>query len=170
MSDYWMDRYLFTYILAICTGKLILLIVLTAVNPNHPHISIQYVVPIHTLPYYKASVRCSSSSPQVWLAVTLLYSGVVLFVVMLLAIMTRHIKKGMYKDTKKVNVFIFSVVLTLAITILLWFVFLESGIEIGANIAEWLTSFTISTLCQACIFIPKLLPLAIKKVFISRIR
>ena len=170
MSNYWMDKYLFTYILAICTGKVILLIVLTAVDPNHPHIRIQYVVPIHTLPYYTATVHCSNSSPQVWLAVTLSYSGVLLFMVMLLAIMTRHIKKGMYKDTKKVNVFIFSVVLTLAVTILLWFVFLESGVETGANIAEWLVSFTISTLCQACIFVPKLLPLAIKKTFISRIR
>ena len=168
MSNYWLDKYLFMYIIAICAGKLILLTVLTAANPTHPHVSKQYVVPVnvHRLPYYRATVYCSSSSPQVWLALTLFYSGVVLFMVMLLAIMTRHIKKGVYKDTKKVNVFIFSVVLSLAITLLLWFVFLESGTETGVNITEWLASFSISTLCQACIFVPKLLPLAIKKIFI----
>ena len=168
MSNYWMDKYLFTFIVAICMGKLILLIVLTATDPNYPDVSVQYVVPTHMLPYYAATVHCSNSSPQVWLAVTLLYSGVLLFMVMLLAILTRHVKKGMYKDTKKVNVFIFSVVLTLAVTILLWFVFLESDIETGANIAEWLASFTVSTLCQLCIFTPKLLPIALKKMQLSR--
>ena len=170
MSNYWMNKYLFTFIVALCMGKLILLTVLTATNPNGPTNSTQYVVPTHMLPYYAVTVHCSSSSPQAWLAVNLLYSGVLLFMVMVLAILTRHIKKGIYKDTKKVNIFIFSVVLSLAVTILLWFVFLELGIETGANIAEWLASITVSALCQVCIFVPKLLPLAIKKIMLSRIR
>ena len=168
MSDYWKDKYLVVYILAICLGKLILLIVLTATDPSYPHTSLQYVPPdpIHRLPYYAEAVHCASNSPQVWLISTLLYSGVLLFMVMLLAIMTRHIKKDVYKDTKKVNVFIFFVVLSLAVAILLWFLFLELGTETGENIGEWLASFSISMLCQVCIFVPKLLPLAVKKMHV----
>ena len=168
MSKYWMNKYLFVCILAICIGKLIIFIILTISDPHQPNFSTQYVVPndLYSPPYYAETVHCSTRSPQVWLAVTLLYSGLLLFVVMLLAIMTRHIQKGMYKDTKKVNVFIFLVVLALATTILLWFVFLELDFETGANISEWLASFSVSILCQVCIFVPKLLPLAIKKIFV----
>ena len=166
MSDYWKDKYLVAYILAICIGKLILLIALTVADPSHPHRNLQYVPPdpIHRLPYYEEAVHCTTNAPQVWLIATALYSGVVLFMVMLLAIMTRHIKKHVYKDTKKVNVFIFFVVLSLAVAILLWFLFLELGNETGENIGEWLVSFSISMLCQVCIFVPKLLPLAVKKI------
>jgi gamma-aminobutyric acid type B receptor len=166
MSNYWKDKYLVIYILAICTGKLILLIILTAIHPSRPDSSIQYVAPTHGLPYLAETVHCSSGAPQVWLITTLLYSGVLLFMVMLLAIMTRHIRNDVYKDTKKVNVFIFSITLLLPVAIILWFLSLESSIEIENRIGEWLASFAISMLCQVCIFVPKLLPLAVKKLYI----
>ena len=170
MSNYWLDKYLLLYILVMCIGKLIILAVLTVVIPIQPNISTQYVVALQKTPYYAERTYCSSKSPEVWLAVTLVYSGVLLFMVMLLAILTRHIRNSEYKDTKKVNVFIFIVVMTLAITILLWLVFSSLEIEIGGNITEWLTSFSVAMLCQVCIFVPKLLPLAIKKIFGGRAR
>ena len=85
-----------------------------------------------------------------------------------LAIQTRHVKKSIYKDTKKVNIFIFLAVICLTTTLPLWVVFLGKGIEVGAAVAEWVSLYSIPMLCQACLFVPKTLPVIIRK-FKSRI-
>ena len=85
-----------------------------------------------------------------------------------LAIQTRHVKKSIYKDTKKVNIFIFLAVICLTTTLPLWVVFLGKRIEVGAAIAEWVSLYSIPMLCQACLFVPKTLPVIIRK-FKSRI-
>ena len=84
--------------------------------------------------------------------------------VVVLAIETRHIKNDPYKDTKKVNVFIFLVVIVLAISVPLKNIFDEIQIEVGANMVEWLDYFFLSLLCQVCLFVPKTLPLAVKLI------
>ena len=82
--------------------------------------------------------------------------------VVVLAIETRHIKNDPYKDTKKVNVFIFLVVIVLAISVPLRNIFEEIKIETVANVFEWLGYFFVPLLCQVCLFCPKTLPLAVK--------
>ena len=159
MSDYWVDKYLVIYALLICVGKVLLLILWNSTTPISSDVSREYIEGGSGLPYYQGTTHCVTS--EVWSAVTLLYSGVLLFMVVVLAIETRHIKNDTYKDTKKVNVFIFLVVIVLAITVPLRIIFEAINIEVGANISEWLAYFSIPLLCQVCLFAPKTLPLAI---------
>ena len=160
MNDYWVNGYLFIYSLLICMGKIVLLIIWNSVDPIKSEINQVYISASDRLPYYQATLRCRIS--RVWSIIILLYSGVLLFMVVVLAIQTRHIKNNLYKDTKKVNIFIFLVVIILTIAKLFLFVFDELGIETGANVSEWLAYLTIPLLCQGFLFIPKILPLALK--------
>ena len=164
MSKYWEDKYLFFYALLICTGKILLLILWNSITPICSNNYLEYIPVGSGLPYYRATTHCNTS--VLWSTVSLLYSGVLLFMVVVLAIETRHIRNDPYKDTKKVNVFIFSVVIVMAISLPLRNIFEEIKIEVGANIFEWLGYFFLSLLCQVCLFTPKTLPLAVK--FVSR--
>ena len=161
-SRLWSDHYLFMYTLIICVGKAVLLILWNSTDSIHLDVHKLYVSKPDQLPYYAATVMCHSSG--VWFAATALYSGVLCFLVVMLAVATRHIKKDSFKDTKKVNVFIFSVLIIILSNLSLRIFFDEVGNETGNDIAEWLLSFSIPLLCQVCLFIPKTLPLALKKI------
>ena len=166
MSDYWEDKYLLIYTLILSSGKVVLLILWNIIDPIHPKLNPTYVYEPDTVPYYMATISCvcNSLSPTVWLFVTKLYSALLFVMVVFLAIQTRHVKNTTYKDTKKVNIFIFVVTVCLAITIPLWIFFIEVDIEIGANVAEWLSLFTIPLACQVCLFLPKTLPVVFRKI------
>lgn len=169
MSKYWDDKYLFIYVLLICLGKVFILTLWSSIDPIHPVTSPTYTYGHDKLPYYMATIRCTckTMASTLWLIVTVLYSALLLLMVVLLAIRTRHVKKNVYKDTKKVNIFIFLVTVCLAHTIPLWIFFLHMGIEIGVDIADWLSWYSIPVLCQVCLFVPKTLPVIMRKVKMS---
>ena len=163
MSDYWMDKYLLVYALIVCTGKLILLIIWNSIDPIHSVFDRIYIPESSgKLPHYVTTMKCTSDSSRIWLVITTLYSGVLLLFVVILAIMTRHIKNDMYKDTKKVNFFIFLVILVLAITVPLQLVYNDLNNQTIALVAEWLAFFSVPLLCQICLYFPKTLPLVMK--------
>ena len=162
ISKYWLDKYLFIYVLLVCMGKLCLLVIQTAVDHIHPEIQREYV-PSTIPPYYKVTLHCTSSFLGLWIFLSLLYSTVLLLLVLFLAIQTRHVNKNDFKDTKKVNFFVFLVVVVLAITISLEVVFVEVGIDIGADVSEWLAYFAVAVICQFCLFAPKTVPLLVNK-------
>ena len=162
MSDYWEDKYLIIYALLICAGKVIILILWNTITPISSKVTREYISSNNGSPYYWATTHCVMSAE--WSAVILLYSGVLLFMVVVLATETRHIKNDPYKDTKKVNAFIFFIVIILMISIPLWIIFEEIKIELAANMFEWLTYVSAPLLCQVCLFVPKTLPLATIKL------
>ena len=162
MSEYWKDKYLFVYSLLVCFGKAVLLLVCIKIYPVEAEILKEYIPGPNKSPHYEVTVHCKTSIACSVLS--LFYSGSLLFLVVLLAIETRHvhIENDMYKDTKKVNAFIFLTIIILAKTNALLLFFTQVGIENGANIAEWLAYFSIPVLCQVCLFAPKTLPTAMK--------
>ena len=159
-NKYLADRYLFIYSLLICMGKVFLLVLQISIDHRYPNIRREYVsstVP----PHYKAYYHCPSSAHAIiWVLLSLLYSAVQLLLVLFLAIQTRHVHKDNFKDTKKVN---FLVVVVLVITNSLEMVFVEAGIDIGADVMEWLANFAVATICQLCLFVPKTVPLLVNK-------
>ena len=162
ISKYWRDQYIFICILAICLGKVVLVILWNSTDSIGVEVHKEYVKVPDQLPYYVDTVICYSS--RVWLVAAGLYSGVLLFLVVILAVATRHIKRENFKDTKKINAFIFSVLIVNISSVALRIFFLEVGNQIGDDIAEWLPSFSIPLLCQVCLFFPKILPLAFKLI------
>ena len=105
----------------------------------------------------------TSLQQSLWVFLSLSYTAVLLFLVLFLAIQTRHVHKDNFKDTKKVNFFVFLVVVVLAITISLEVVFVEAGIDIGADVSKWLAYFAVAVICQFCLFAPKTVPLLVNK-------
>ena len=164
MSNYWANKYLIVYALLICAGKVLLLVLCSSIYRISSEKILEYIPGGTGLPYYQATTQCVTSNSVMWSVVTTLYSGVLFFMVIVLAVETRHIKNDPYKDTKKVNVFIFLVVIVLAIAIPLRSVFKKINIEVGANVFEWLAYFSVPLLCQVCLFVPKTLPLVIRKL------
>ena len=61
------------------------------------------------------------------------------------------------------NFFFFLVVIVLAIVISLEVVFVEAGIDIGADVSEWLAYFAFVVICQVCLFVQKTVPLVMNK-------
>ena len=126
-------------------------------------------VPSATPPHYQVSIECDSQNRALWVLATYLYSGILIVFVLFMATQTRRIKKAYFKDTKKVNLFIFLVTIILATALPLWVLFGAIRIEIGAHVCEWLACFSVPMLCQLCLFSPKLLPLALKKTKLCRL-
>ena len=158
-SKYWSDRYLFIGILGLCSGAIVIISIWTAVDPIRMFRDVRYI-PDAIPPHYEVTLRCSSDNLTVWLLVAFAYSGFLLNAVLFLAIKTRHVKKTNFKDTKKVNAYLFAITFATAILLPLWSI-LEYGVEsrIGAHIAITLMFLSASTLCLALIFVPKVIPL-----------
>ena len=161
-SKFLSDEYLVLYSVLACAVKAVFLTIWSIVDLYHSHTDSTYV-PRANPPQYRAVISCTCDQLGIWLAISYLYTYILLLLVLFLAIQTRRIKKIFFKDTKKVNVFVFTVIITLSTTITLWLLLSEVGIEIGADISEWIGVFIVATMCQACLIIPKLLPVAVKK-------
>ena len=88
------------------------------------------------------------------------YTGVIVLLVMFLAIQTRHVKQN-FKDTKKVNVYIFTTVTVLAVVLPLWYVFENTRVNslIGGHIALTVGFLSVGALCELFLFAPKTIPL-----------
>ena len=162
-GKFWSDKYLFLYLLLICSIKVLLLFLWTYLDTLRPKIT-RECVPSAIPPHYQVSIECDGQNWVFWLLATSLYSGILIVFVLFMATQTCHIEKINFKDTKKVNVFIFLITIILAIALILWVLFDALRMEIGAHVCEWLAYFSVTMLCQLCLFSPKLLPLVIKKI------
>ena len=161
-SKFLSDEYLVLYALLTCSVKVVFLIIWSIVDLYRSHTENTYI-PRANPPQYSALMFCTCNQLGIWLSVSYLYTYILLSLVLFLAIQTRRIKKAFFKDTKKVNLFVFTVIITLTTTITLWVLFSEIGIENGADISEWVGIFIVATMCQLCLIIPKLVPIAVKK-------
>ena len=85
-SRHWSDQYLLIYTLAICVGKAVLVILWNSTDFVYLEIHKEYVNGPDQLPCYAATVTCHHTS-GVWLVVTEFYSGVLLFLVVILAVL-----------------------------------------------------------------------------------
>lgn len=157
-GKHWSDKYLICYIFLLCSVVLILLTVWNAVDPLRFVVSVMYIRPQNSPPYYMAYAHCSSVLTGLWNVLTYFWVGLLLVAVLLLAIKTRHIKRKNYKDTKKVNVFIFSQSLLLMTFIPLSSILVAVNVLIGAFIFKWLAFFLVAFLCQIFLFVPKIFP------------
>ena len=158
-SKYWSDKYLILYIILMFSFMMFMLLIQSVADPFQVEMRRTFVMTTSTtnLPYILTYMYCSSSSTGTWLALSSIFVAVVMVFVIFLAIMTRRIKKKHFKDTKKVNMFIFSVCLTYAIFIPLWLILLPVS-DTGAYVCKCIASLMAAALCQAFLFLPKVIP------------
>ena len=167
MSRYCKDKYIFIYVLAICFVKLLILICFTFtkhidVNNNRKFIPVPDNSDKYTpFPHYRITWSCEVNlniSPT-WLIVNSVFTGILVFMVAVLAIETRHVRYKQFRDTKKENIFIFLLVIFMIHSTAFSVMFSTIHMEIGADISEWLYYLSVSVLRQACLVMPKTLPL-----------
>ena len=156
------DMYILLYVLLTFSVKVLILIIWSIVDPYRSKDVRKYdstTIP----PVYRATPMCYCNQLGVWYAISYLYSVILLSFVVFFAVQTRRIKITDFKDTKKINLFVFLVIITLSTAIPLVVILSEIDIQIGAVVSQWIGIFSVPLLCQVCLIVPKVVPLAVKK-------
>ena len=158
INKHWSDYHVIFYIIITCSIILLLLLVWMIVDHLKPFSRLTYI-PFAMPPYYSEYRYCFSSTMLIWLGLMTAWIALLWLIVILLAIMTRHIKKKNFKDTKKVNIFVFVVFVDFIASIAL-INFLEA-IEyvVIAHAIRWCMEFSIVLLCHLLLFLPKFAPI-----------
>ncbi len=114
-------------------------------------------------PYYEVKQFCQSNYLGLWLGILLGKVGLLFIIVLFLAIKTRKIKRANFKDTKKVNGYIFSTVMVVITMMALYFLFRSTRNFIASHLMVYLAFGITGFLCQLFLFIPKVTSPLLKK-------
>ena len=106
---------------------------------------------------------------MVWLIVSSTYNTIIIGLVVLLAVQTRHIKQGNFKDTKKVNVFAATTIIILVLFLLLGYVF--QSVDRFYSLSHFFLCIAVLSValdCQLFLFVPKILPQVFKNIDVQK--
>ena len=154
------DYALFAMIALIVGGKAFLLIVWNAIDVNHivdiPNPKL--VINDDGFLQYNVFQHCYSEYQLVWVALTIVYTLFICLALVLVSYITRKIRRANYKDTKKINAFLFTALIVILPTIALWWVFRFVGLYQASTIASTVGYSSAPILCQVFLIIPKIGP------------
>jgi hypothetical protein len=156
VSRLWSDNGLFVLIVIIVLVKVFFLIIWTSVDINHV-VDVEAVDANRVPPYYVVIQKCHCEYFGMWYALTFLYTGTLFSVLLLVAFNTRKIKRANYKDTKKVNLLIATLVGVIIFSSTGWAIL--QFIDNNASKAIVSIGFAItSILSQSFLLVPKVIP------------
>ena len=151
-SGHLSDFALLVYTLLILSPNIIVLILWTAIDPRYRVSNI-----IEHPGYIENRVTCHRSKYELaWFALTISYVFLLSFAVIVVAVKSRKIRLAQFKDTKKVNLFIFSFNIVGICTFSYWQLLLDSGFVIPSLITIYTGHLLASFLCQIILFVPKI--------------
>ena len=150
----WSDGVLFAGILLIVGASIIFLILWRVLGGVHRINNVMLVTPEGSFPHYDITQDCTPPS-IVFAVLDPLQIVLIYIIVVVLAILTRKIPRQHFKDTKKVNMFIYSEVLITCILLSLSMIITNREIQLYLTVAQ-VNSHAI--LCQMFLFLPKCLP------------
>ena len=153
----WSDKVLVVIVMVIVGGDVILLLIWFIVDPFAIKDVVVYKSNAHP-PHYEISQYCTSSDISVWFALVFGKVGILFAIVLFLAIKTRKIQRENFKDTKKVNVYIFITVLIIAMLIPVWFLLEGTGNVKWTGVMIYVAFGATGLFCQLLLFAPKVLP------------
>ena len=119
-------------------------------------------------PYIEVVQYCSSNYLYIWLIIVLAEVGILIFVVAILAFKTRKIRRNHFKDTKKVNVYLFMNILLICVIIPFWWVLRAVNDSSASVVILYLGYAGSATLCQLLLFVPKVMPPLMRQLFHKR--
>ena len=151
------DITLLVMIAIIILGKIILLVIWNGMDYYHIVDSPELITDHNGLPVYSVTQTCYSQHTTVWLLLVLAYTVAICIPLPVLTYRTRKIEHGHYKDTKKINGFLFFLLFGSAL-VPLWGIFRNVG-WYEASIFASSTGYTIiPVMCQVFLIIPKIAP------------
>ena len=118
-------------------------------------------------PYIEVVLYCYSEHLRIWLSLVLAEVGILIFVVAFLAFKTRKIRQKHFKDTKKVNIYLFMNILLICEIFPLWWVLRELNYSASSVISLYVGYAGSAALCQLLLFAPKVMPPLIRQLFHS---
>ena len=118
-------------------------------------------------PYIEVMLYCYSKHLNIWVSLVVAKVGILIFVVAILAFKTRKIRQKHFKDTKKVNIFLFMNILLICVTGPLWWVLRELNYSASSVISLYVGYAGSAALCQLLLFAPKVMPPLIRQLFHS---
>ena len=155
------DQGLFILISSIICVKIIMLITWASLDVPGIIDTEQFVsktVP----PFFQVAQRCQSKYHLYWVILTFGYSTLLTLIMVLIAILTRKIKRGDYKDSKKINILVVALILDFYILAPLWFIFQGMGASVLSRLAYNVGTLIAAVLCQVLLILPKTVPLVVR--------
>ena len=156
------DQGLFILISSIVSMKIVMLIVWASADAAHVIDKEQFVsktVP----PFFRVIQECQSEYHNLWLAILFGYSIILGLVMVLLAILTRKIKRKNYKDSKKINILVAALIVDTCIGVPLWIIFRSVAATVLSRLAYNIGTIMAAVLCQVILILPKIVPLVVRK-------
>ena len=109
--------------------------------------------------YTEVEQRCYSKQILLWFCILYLNIEGLAVILIIVAVKTRKIHRENFKDTKKVNAFIFILLIVIYVISAQWIIFRSIGVKKGyASIPLHIGHVIIVVSCQGLLFIPKILP------------
>ena len=155
------DQGLFILISVIVSVRIALLIVWTVLDASRVVSTEQYVsqsVP----PYYLVREHCLSNHFELWLIVNAGYLVILMLIMVLLAVLTRKIKRKEFKDSKKINTLVVALIFTMGIGVLTWIMLRLVGAIVPSRVAVSVGTTTVAVLCQLFLILPKIVQLILR--------
>ena len=152
------DQGLFILISSIISVKIIMLIIWASFDIPRV-IDVQQLISTTVPPFIQVVQQCRSMYHGFWVILTFGYSTLLSLMMVLLAILTRKIKREDYKDSKKINILVSALILDVYILVPLWFILRAMAAIILSKLAYNFGAFLAAVLCQALLLLPKTVPL-----------
>ena len=154
----WTDRGMLLVIGLIISVKVFLLIIWLAADT---YTLTDVVVSTHETSFgfsNKIVQQCESRMQAVWLVIIYGYSGLLALALIAVSIKTRKIKRGNFKDTKKISTLIAILIYVTIVIGALWGVLRVSGNSTASKVTLGLAYCVVPLLCEMFLFFPKLIP------------
>ena len=156
------DQCLFILISSIVSVKIVMLIVWASSDNAHV-VNKEQFISTTIPPCLRVIQECQSKHPVIWLTLLFGYSVILTLVMVLLAVLTRKIKRKNYKDSKKINILAAALIVDVCITATLWIMFQSIAATTLSRLAYNIGTITAAVLCLVILILPKIVPLLVSK-------
>ena len=153
----WQDRYLFFLILLISCLPDLLIILRIIVNPIQYTEEATYLL-TESPPVKLISTECSSEYKDVFDLITVTYTMLLVFVLLVFAILSRKIDRNNFKDTKKISIFVFSYIFIVLMFQSIQRILHSLNRENDAILVAAVEQHLLVLLSQVMLMIPKVIP------------
>ena len=150
----WSDKAMFMIIVLVISGDVILILVWSLVDTFRV-IEVVVYHPLANPPYFEIRQFCHSDNLSVWLGILLGKLGILFMAVLVLAIKTRKISHSNFKDTKKVNAYIFVTVMVVIFPMAMYSLLRATDNVLGTYLTIYMVFGMVGLLCQIFLFLPK---------------
>ena len=159
VSRIFSDPVLFLLISGLASVKIPMLIAWASLDAAHL-VDVEQLISTTVPPFIQVKQECRSRGGQgFWLIPLFSYSVFLGLIMVLLAVLTRKIKRKDYKDSKKINILVVALIINASIFSPLWIVFRIISATILSRLAYNIGTMACALLCQVLLILPKTVPL-----------